>query len=182
MKISKTDIEDVLLIEPDVFGDERGWFMESYRKDALEAEGVDTSFVQDNVSFSEEGIVRGLHYQIDQPQDKLVMVLEGEILDVAVDLRRSSPSFGNYTAEILSSATKKQLYIPKGFAHGFSVLSGSALVYYKCSDYYFPEGERGLRWNDPDLNIDWGTAQPRLSDKDQNQPLLSDIPEKDLFD
>ncbi len=182
MKISKTDIEDVLLIEPDVFGDERGWFMESYRKEALEAEGVDVSFVQDNVSFSEKGIVRGLHYQIEQPQDKLVMVLEGKVLDVAVDLRRSSPSFGSYTAEILSSANKKQMYIPKGFAHGFAVLSDNALVYYKCSDYYFPEGERGVRWDDPGLNIDWGTVKPRLSDKDQHQPLLSDIPEKDLFD
>lgn len=182
MKISKTDIDDVLLIEPEVFGDERGWFMESYRKEVLESEGIEVSFVQDNISFSEKGIVRGLHYQIEQPQDKLVMVLEGKILDVAVDLRRSSSSFGSHTAEVLSSSNKKQLYIPKGFAHGFAVLSDHALVYYKCSDYYLPEGERGVRWDDPDLNIDWGTDEPRLSDKDRNQPLLSDIPEKDLFD
>ncbi len=181
MKILDTEIPAVKLIEPLVHGDERGFFYESYRKQLFFREGLEIDFVQDNVSLSKKGTVRGLHYQIDNRQDKLVMVMRGQILDVAVDLRRDSPTFGTFTSRILSDTNKYQLFIPKGFAHGFSTLSDEALVYYKCSDYYNPDGERGLSWNDPGLNIDWRVQEPIISEKDQNQPLLTEIPDEDLF-
>lgn len=178
MKIIETALEDVLLLKPEIHGDERGFFMETYRRENLDR---DPGFVQDNLSLSRKGTVRGLHYQIEQPQDKLLMVMRGEILDVAVDLREGSPTFGRHTAHRLNDRNRHQLYIPKGFAHGFSVLSERALVFYKCSDYYFPEGERGLRWDDPDLGIDWLVDDPIVSEKDQKQPLLTEIESKDLF-
>ncbi|WP_138430315.1 dTDP-4-dehydrorhamnose 3,5-epimerase [Fodinibius saliphilus] len=181
MEIKANNIPDVLLLQPEVYRDERGFFLETYREEHLKAQGLDINFVQDNLSQSERGTVRGLHYQIEQQQDKLIMVMQGTILDVAVDLRRDSDTFGEYTTVELSSKTKKQLFIPKGFAHGFSVLSEDALVYYKCSDYYFPEGERGLFWNDPELNIDWQVDDPIVSEKDQRQPLFKEIAKKDLF-
>lgn len=181
MRITETKIPDVLLLKPEVFQDDRGFFLETYREQHLESQGVDVHFVQDNLSKSQKRTVRGLHYQIEQQQDKLLMVMQGTIVDVAVDLRRDSPTFGEHASAELSGQNKHQMFIPKGFAHGFSVLSDYALVYYKCSDYYYPKGERGLLWNDPDLGIDWKVEDPILSEKDQHQPRLSEIPNKDLF-
>lgn len=182
MEFIATDIPDVLLLKPKVHRDKRGFFLETYRYQLLKKQGLDIRFVQDNLSKSQKGTVRGLHYQIEQQQDKLVMVMEGSILDVAVDLRQSSNTFGTVTTAELSAENKHQLFIPKGFAHGFSVLSDEALVYYKCSDYYYPQGERGLRWNDPELDIDWRVSDPIVSEKDQQQPLLKEISNKDLFE
>lgn len=181
MEFKETEIKDVWLLKPKIYGDERGFFMESYRKEQFLERGFDINFVQDNLSRSQENTLRGLHYQIEQPQDKLVMVMQGTILDVAVDLRQQSQTFGQYTSHILSDENRHQLFIPKGFAHGFSVLSDSALVYYKCSDYYHPEGERGLSWDDPQLEINWKVETPIISEKDQQQPTLAEIPTHDLF-
>ena len=181
MQFERTEIEDVILVKPKVLGDRRGFFLESYRQSKFAEAGIATDFVQDNISSSQRNTVRGLHYQIDQPQDKLVMVMKGEILDVAVDLRKDSDTFGKSVTRRLSGENHYQLFIPKGFAHGFSVLSDQALVYYKCTDYYHPEGERGLLWDDPQLEIDWKIDSPIPSEKDQNQPKLNQIPDKDLF-
>lgn len=181
MEIVETRIPDLLLFKPRIYQDNRGFFLETYRQEHLENRGLNVRFVQDNLSKSNRGTLRGLHYQIEQPQDKLIMVVQGAILDVAVDLRRTSDTFGHHTAVTLSAANRHQLFIPKGFAHGFSVLSDTALVYYKCSDYYNPEGERGLRWNDPELDIDWRVSDPVVSEKDRQQPLLKEIPNQDLF-
>jgi dTDP-4-dehydrorhamnose 3,5-epimerase len=181
MQITETKIPDVLLLKPKIYRDDRGFFLETYRKEHLRSKGLDVHFVQDNLSKSQKGTLRGLHYQIERQQDKLIMVMQGRILDVAVDLRQDSPTFGEHIATELPAEDKHQIFIPKGFAHGFSVLSDDALVYYKCSDYYYPEGERGLLWNDPDLGIDWKIENPILSEKDQSQPELSEIPNSDLF-
>lgn len=181
MKIIETNIPDVLLLKPEVYRDERGFFLETYREEHLEAQGISIHFVQDNLSKSQKNTVRGLHYQIRQQQDKLIMVMQGKILDVAVDLRQDSSTFGEYTAIELSAENKHQMFIPKGFAHGFAVLSDEALVYYKCSAYYDPEGERGLYWDDPKLDIDWKVDNPIVSEKDQNQPLFNEISKEDLF-
>jgi len=181
MEIEETNIPDVLLLQPKVHRDKRGFFLETYREEHLKGRGVEVHFVQDNLSQSQQGTIRGLHYQIEQQQDKLMMVMQGRILDVAVDLRKDSPTFGQHTSVELSSENKHQLFIPKGFAHGFAVLSETALVYYKCSNYYYPEGERGLYWDDPALNIDWTVTDPVVSEKDQNQPKLKEISSKDLF-
>jgi dTDP-4-dehydrorhamnose 3,5-epimerase len=181
MEYTATEIEDVLVLKPPVFTDERGFFFESYRRCHFKEKGLNVQFVQDNVSSSHRNTLRGLHYQIEKPQDKLIMVLEGEILDVAVDLRQSSDTFGGAVSRLLSAENKHQLFVPKGFAHGFRVLSKQALVYYKCSDYYHPGGERGLRWDDPSLDIDWDIDDPIVSEKDQQQPALSEIPKEDLF-
>lgn len=169
MKYLPTRIKDVLLIEPQVFGDARGFFMETFRASELSARGISYQFVQDNHSGSERGILRGLHYQVRQPQGKLIRAVAGEIFDVAVDLRRSSPTFGQWVGANLSAENRKQMWVPPGFAHGFYVLSAWAEVVYKTTDYYAPEHERTIRWDDPDLKIDWplvGGAQPRLSTKD----------------
>lgn len=182
MEYIPTEIEDILLIKPSVFRDDRGFFFESYRESQLQKQGLDIRFVQDNVSFSAKNSLRGLHYQVENPQDKLLMVLQGEILDVAVDLRTSSKTFGQYISRILSAENKHQMLIPKGFAHGFLVLSENALVHYKCSDYYNSDGERGLRWDDHRLGINWDVKHPILSEKDQNHPGLSEIPDEDLFE
>lgn len=181
MNIRETRIPAVKLIEPVVFEDDRGYFFEAYRESELKEAGIDCHFVQDNVSKSYRNTVRGLHYQIQNPQAKLVQCLKGTILDVAVDIRKDSPSFGNYVAYKLSEETKNMLYIPKGFAHGFSVLTSEAIVAYKCSDYYNAEGERGVRWDDPSIRINWDIEKPILSEKDRKLPLLSSIKETDLF-
>lgn len=181
MNISDTRISAVKLLEPQVFEDDRGYFFESYRESDLEEAGIHTHFVQDNVSKSYKDAIRGLHYQIENPQAKLVQCLKGSILDVAVDLRQNSPSFGNYVAFKLSDVSKRLLYIPEGFAHGFSVLSDEAIVSYKCSDYYNKEGERGIRWDDPLIRIHWDVARPILSEKDRRLPLFSSLKEEDLF-
>lgn len=181
MKISDTRIPDVKIVEPRVFEDERGYFFEAFRESVFQESGIDEHFVQDNVSKSYKNTVRGLHYQIENPQAKLVQCLKGTILDVAVDLRHDSRSFGNFVAIKLSDVSKRMLYVPKGFAHGFSVLSDEAIVSYKCSDYYNQAGERGVRWDDPQIRVNWDIERPILSDKDRKLPLLSSITEKDLF-
>ena len=176
MKVIETSIPDVLIIEPKVFGDERGFFYESFNAAAFEAAtGLKRQFVQDNHSKSQRGVLRGLHYQIQQPQGKLVRVAAGEVFDVAVDLRKSSPSFGRWFGTHLSAQNQRQLWIPEGFAHGFVVLSESAEFLYKTTDYYAPEHERSLLWNDPELGIEWPFDEPpQLSAKDQAGKRLSD--------
>lgn len=168
MKATRLAIPDVLLIEPRVFGDERGFFFESFNQAQFDnAVGHAVNFVQDNHSRSVQGVLRGLHYQIQQPQGKLVRVVAGEVFDVAVDLRRSSPTFGQWVGEILSAENKRQLWVPEGFGHGFVVLSNSADFLYKTTNYYAPQHERCILWNDPTLNIQWPYAgQPTLSAKD----------------
>ncbi len=175
MKVLPTAIPDVLILEPTVHGDARGFFLESYNQRRFEAlTGIGTSFVQDNHSRSARGVLRGLHYQIRQPQGKLVRVLAGEIFDVCVDLRRSSPSFGQSVGVVLSADNFRQLWVPPGFAHGFVVTSATADLAYKTTDYYAPEHERSLLWNDPALAIPWPLdGPPLLSAKDQAGTLLS---------
>jgi len=166
-----------MLIKPEVFGDHRGFFMETWREDSFRKNVSDISFVQDNHSKSGQGVLRGLHYQIKQAQGKLVRVLEGKIFDVAIDLRKSSPAFGKWVSAVLSDENKHMLWIPPGFAHGFYVMSDTAQFAYKCSDYYAPEHERCIRWNDPDLKIKWPVpagCTPVLSDKDEKAPLFSE--------
>ncbi len=184
MKFIKTAIADVILIEPKVFGDERGYFVEAFRADTFEAEtSIKTAFVQDNESRSSYGVLRGLHYQLPpHAQSKLVRVIEGRVLDVAVDIRKGSPTFGQHVCEELSAENKHQLFIPRGFAHGFVVLSETAVFSYKVDNYYSPECDRGIKFDDPQLGIDWKIAASELvlSDKDKTQPLLNDAP--DLFD
>lgn len=182
MKFISTSVPDVIIIELNIYQDQRGFFMETYRADLFQQAGIDVNFVQDNHSGSKKGILRGLHYQIGQPQAKLVRVVSGEIFDVAVDLRRNSPTFGNWVGAVLSAENRRQMWIPIGFAHGFYVLSDWAEVLYKTSDYYAPEWERTLLWNDPTVNIQWplidGLA-PLLSHKDASGKTLQ---EADLFD
>ena len=176
MKVERADIADVLLLEPKVFSDARGFFYESYNRKAFaQATGLDVEFVQDNHSRSSKNVLRGLHYQLRQPQGKLVRVTAGEIWDVAVDLRRGSPSFGRWTAATLSAKTHRMLWVPAGFAHGFLVLSEHAEVQYKATDYYAPEQERTLLWNDPALVISWPLAgEPVMTDKDRRgKPLAT---------
>lgn len=169
MKALPTEIPDVLLIEPQVFGDSRGFFFESYNQRSFsEKSGVKVDFVQDNHSRSSQNVLRGLHYQIEQPQGKLVRVVLGEVFDIAVDIRKSSPTFGQWVGYLLSAENKRQLWIPAGFAHGFLVVSEVAEVLYKATDYYAPQHERCILWNDPDLAIAWPfKAEPILSAKDQ---------------
>lgn len=169
MQVKATQIPDVLIIEPEVFGDDRGFFFESYNQRSFhQATGITPTFVQDNHSKSVKGVLRGLHYQIQQPQGKLVRVIAGEVFDVAVDLRRSSPTFGRWIGEVLSAQNKRQLWVPEGFAHGFLVLSESAEFLYKTTDYYAPEHERSIIWDDRDLSIAWPTqVDIQLSAKDK---------------
>jgi len=175
-------ITDVWIIQSKVHSDGRGFFLESYRKDLMQEMGIGAEFVQDNHSRSQQGVLRGLHYQVRQPQGKLVRAAAGEVFDVAVDLRKRSPTFGRWMGEILSAENALQLWIPPGFAHGFYVLSEWADVVYKTTDYYFAEGDRTLRWNDPAIGIRWpliGGSAPILSDKDRNAKPLAEV---DLFD
>lgn len=170
MQVIDTSIPDVKIIEPKVFGDERGFFLETFRVDWFETNVADVTFVQDNHSKSSHGILRGLHYQLTQTQGKLVRVTSGEVYDVAVDMRKSSPTFGQHVGVVLSGDNKKQLWVPEGFAHGFYVMSESAEFVYKCTDYYAPEHEVSLLWNDPALAIQWplvDDAIPNLSAKDK---------------
>lgn len=175
MKVVSTNIPEVLIIEPRIFPDSRGYFYESYQKNRYRENGIPADFVQDNLSYSVRGTLRGLHYQHPQPQAKLVQVVQGEIYDVAVDIRKNSPSFGQWVGVVLNEDNKQQLFIPEGFAHGFAVLSPTAVFTYKCSDYYAPGCEGGVAWNDPDLGIKWPIDDPILSDKDSNYPCLKDI-------
>ena len=181
MKFISTEIVGPLIIRPRVLSDQRGFFMECFRENAFREHGIMDRFVQDNCSFSIGGVVRGLHYQCVQPQAKLITVMQGRVLDVIVDIRRGSPTFGQHVAVELSDENKEILYVPVGFAHGFSVLSENALFHYKCSGYYCPEGERGLHWKDPDLDIDWRSSSPVVSERDAGLPRLRDVPDADLF-
>lgn len=176
MNFTPLQIPEVIVFEPKVFGDERGFFFESFNQQRFEAAvGNAVHFVQDNHSKSARGVLRGLHYQIQQAQGKLVRVVQGEVFDVAVDLRKSSPTFGRWVGERLSAENKKQLWVPAGFAHGFVVLSETAEFVYKTTDYYAPAHERSLLWNDPALGIDWPmTTTPTLSDKDRNARVLAE--------
>jgi len=177
MEVVPSRLPDVLVIRPDVFEDSRGFFMESWNQKAFEKAGIDATFVQDNHSSSVAHTVRGLHYQIEQAQGKLVRVVAGEVFDVVVDLRKSSPDFGQWAGELLSAENRKQLWIPPGFAHGFLVLSERADFEYKCTDYYAPEHERTLLWNDPDIGIEWpllDREKPLLSGKDEAGVPLRD--------
>lgn len=185
MKIRKTDIEGVLILEPEVFGDARGYFVESYSRQHFEAVAGTVDFVQDNESRSRYGVVRGLHFQRGaDAQAKLVRVVEGRVLDVAVDIRRGSPTFGRHVVAELSGENKLQLFIPRGFAHGFAVLSEDALFQYKCDNYYAPQSEGGIAWDDPALGIDWRlpAADILLSEKDRRHPPLSEATELFEYD
>lgn len=184
MKATRLAIPDVVLIEPKVFGDARGFFFESFNQRAFnEATGTNHQFVQDNHSRSSRGVLRGLHYQIQQPQGKLVRVAQGAVFDVAVDIRRSSPTFGQWVGVELSAENHRQLWVPPGFAHGFLVLSESAEFLYKTTDYYAPQHERSIAWNDASLGIDWPDAggPPSLSAKDAVAPMLASVPAESLF-
>ncbi len=176
MKVEKTFIQDLLVIEPDVFGDDRGYFFESFSYKKYEAYGIELNFVQDNISKSRKGTLRGLHYQVgEKAQGKLCQVIKGKVLDVAVDIRSSSPTFGKYFSVELSEENHLQLWIPKGFAHGFSVISDEAVFHYKCTEYYSKPDERAILYNDPDLKIDWRVDNPIVSEKDKQGKLFKDI-------
>jgi len=176
VKTSKTSLEGVFIIEPDVFGDNRGFFMETYHQERYAKLGIKPVFVQDNLSWSARGTLRGLHYQLPHAQAKLVQTIKGEVFDVVVDIRLGSSTFGRWSGFHLSDENKRQLYIPEGFAHGFCVLSETALFLYKCSDFYAPDSELGVLWNDPDLGIEWPVKDPIISDKDDKYPFLKDVP------
>jgi dTDP-4-dehydrorhamnose 3,5-epimerase len=180
VNVVETKLPGVLIVEPDVFGDERGFFMEGYNGRRYEEAGLPNRFVQDNLSFSARGVLRGLHFQNPQPQGKLVCVLRGEVFDVAVDIRVGSPTFGEWTGVTLSAENKRQFYVPPDFAHGFVVTSEAALFFYKCTDYYNREAEGAVLWNDPDIGIEWPVAEPILSEKDRAAPLLKAMPESAL--
>lgn len=176
MKVTPLEIPDVLLLEPKVFGDERGFFMEMFHAARYAAVGISGPFVQDNYSRSAKGTLRGLHFQEPRAQGKLVQVLAGAVYDVAVDVRRGSPTFGKWVGVELSADNRRQLWIPPGFAHGFCVVSDSADFHYKCTSLYAPETERSVAWNDPDLAIAWPVSEPLLSPKDAQAPRLRDAP------
>ena len=177
MKVIETEIPGVLILEPKVFGDARGWFMESWQLDRYAGLGIPGPMIQDNHAYSGHGILRGLHCQWPHPQGKLVQVLRGEVFDVAVDIRRGSPWFGRWVGVTLSGENRLQFWVPPGFAHGYLVTGQDALFTYKCTDIYHPETEFGLRWDDPDIGISWPLdGEPMLSDKDQHAALLRDIP------
>lgn len=180
MKFSETEIPGVIIIEPAIHRDDRGWFLESYQAERYREGGIDVEFLQDNHSHSCRGTLRGLHAQSTHPQEKLVRVLSGEIYDVAVDVRRGSPSFGKYVGAVLSAENFRQLFIPVGFVHGFLVTSESADIEYKCSDYYDPESEISIVWNDPQIGIAWPLENPLLSPKDADAPKLAEINPEEL--
>jgi dTDP-4-dehydrorhamnose 3,5-epimerase len=180
MRRIETSLPGVCLLEPNVHGDERGFFFESYNSRAFAEIGITDNFVQDNHARSIKNTLRGLHYQLKHPQAKLCRVVQGEVLDVVVDIRRGSPTFGRFEKAVLSAANKRQIYVPVGFAHGYLVLSDSAEFLYKCGDFYDPSDDRGVLWNDPEIAIDWGIDQPILSAKDRSLPRLSAIPEGEL--
>lgn len=176
MEVSPTSLPEVLLIKPRIFGDERGFFFESWKQDRYREHGLPSEFVQDNISRSAKGTVRGLHFQEPKAQGKLVTVLHGRVFDVAVDVRKGSPCFGQWTGVELSGDNHHQLWVPAGFAHGFCVISESADFFYKCTELYSPETERAIRYDDPAIGIDWPVETPILSEKDAAAPLLTDAP------
>lgn len=181
MKVSTVEIPGLLVIEPQVFGDARGFFLETYNAARYREAGLGATFVQDNLSFSRRGILRGMHAQNPSPQGKLVSVLQGEVYDVAIDGRVGSPTFGKWYGITLSSENKTQFYVPPGFFHGFCVTSETALFSYKCTDLYMPKNEVAMIWNDPDVGVKWPVSEPQLSAKDQVAPRLKDIPAERLL-
>jgi dTDP-4-dehydrorhamnose 3,5-epimerase len=181
MKIHPTELQGVSLIEPDVFGDSRGFFLETWNRRRYAEAGLNVEFVQDNLSYSQRGTLRGLHYQKPHTQGKLVTVLHGEVYDVVVDLRRDSPTFGRWIGIHLAAESRRQIYVPPGFAHGFCVTSEAALFAYKCTDYYAPQDEATIAWDDPDLAITWPVREPILSEKDRRGVRLKDVPRERLF-
>ncbi|MCX5869453.1 MAG: dTDP-4-dehydrorhamnose 3,5-epimerase [Deltaproteobacteria bacterium] len=182
MKVIETPLAGLLVIEPKVFGDARGFFVETWSRKRYQEMGINVDFVQDNLSFSSRGVLRGLHFQNPQPQGKLVYVLQGEVFDVAVDIRKGSPTFGRWHGIVLSDNNKCQFWVPAGFAHGFCVTSETALFAYKCTELYAPQHEKSIRWDDPALAIDWPITEPQVSDKDRLAPLLADIDPTHLYD
>ena len=180
MKFIETDIPGVIIIEPKIFGDERGFFAEVYRAEIFAENGIPEWFVQDNLSRSKKGTLRGLHYQLRNPQAKLVMATRGTVIDVAVDIRRDSPTYGKHVIAELSEENKRMMYIPAGLAHGFAVISEIADFQYKCSKYYDPSSEKGIFWNDPDIGIPWNITDPLLSEKDKNARMLKDMNKEEL--
>jgi dTDP-4-dehydrorhamnose 3,5-epimerase len=181
MNVQTCDISGLLIIDPKVFGDARGFFLETWNLLRYREAGIAADFVQDNVSFSRRGILRGLHCQNPKPQGKLLEVLQGDVFDAAVDIRRSSPTFGKWHGLVLSGENKRQFYIPPGFAHGFAVLSETALFHYKCTEFYSPKDEMALRWDDPDIGIKWPLKDPLLSERDAKGLLLRNAPPERLF-
>lgn len=177
MKVVETNLPGVFVVEPKVFGDARGFFMETWNGARYEEHGIPNHFVQDNLSYSARGVLRGLHFQNPSPQGKLVSVLEGEVFDVAVDIRVGSPTFGEWTGVTLSAENKRQLWVPPDFAHGFVVTSENALFSYKCTDYYAPDSEGTVLWDDPDIGVEWPIMEPTLSEKDSAAAPLKSIPE-----
>jgi dTDP-4-dehydrorhamnose 3,5-epimerase len=180
MNIKKTKLAGVLILEPKVFPDDRGYFSETWNCARYEQAGIPGPFVQDNISFSKKGILRGLHFQYPQSQGKLIQVLSGEVLDVIVDIRVGSPTYSQWLGEVLSESNHRQMYVPPGFAHGYCVTSEAALFSYKCTDFYNPATEHGIIWNDPDIGIEWPIAQPVLSAKDKAYPRLKDLKPENL--
>ncbi|MDH5631305.1 MAG: dTDP-4-dehydrorhamnose 3,5-epimerase [Gammaproteobacteria bacterium] len=178
MKITPTSIPEVLIVEPDVFGDSRGFFIETWHARKYAELGLEANFVQDNHSRSSKGVLRGLHYQLTHPQGKLVRVINGSVFDVAVDVRKGSPTFGQWVGIELTGENHKQLYVPPGFAHGFCVLSENVDFLYKCTDFYAPEYEHGILWNDPDIGIDWPASDFSVSEKDAGNGLLCDMSDR----
>ena len=181
MNVVETSLPGALIFEPDVYGDDRGFFLESYNEARYKEHGL-PSFVQDNLSYSKNGVLRGLHFQNPNPQGKLVSVLEGEVYDVAVDIRLGSPTFGHWTGVYLSAENKRQFYVPENFAHGFVVTGDVALFSYKCTAYYSPEDEGTVLWSDPDIEVEWPVENPTLSAKDQGARPLSELPDGVLPD
>lgn len=180
MKVIETRLPGCVVLEPRVFGDSRGFFFEGWNRQRFEALGLEMNFVQSNISSSSRDVLRGLHYQWPRPQGKLVSVLEGEVYDVAVDIRRGSPTYGQWDAVVLSAENRRQFWIPEGFAHGFAVLSERALFHYLCTDVYVAEHDAAIRWNDADIAVDWPVSSPTLSAKDEVAPFLKDIAEDSL--
>ncbi len=178
MRVEPAQLEGVLIVEPQSFGDERGFFFESWHGRRYATAGIDVDFVQDNHARSVKGVLRGLHAQHPHDQGKLVRVLHGEVLDVAVDIRVGSPAFGKWMSVELSAANRRQVFIPPGFAHGYCVLSAEADIEYKCTDYYFPDDEITIAWNDPDIGIEWPLADPIVSGKDANARALKDLTDR----
>jgi dTDP-4-dehydrorhamnose 3,5-epimerase len=181
MNILPCDIAGLLILEPRVFGDSRGFFMELWNRRACREAGLDADFVQDNLSRSRRGTLRGLHFQNPNPQGKLLQVLEGEVFDVAVDVRRKSPTFGRWYGLMLTAENKRQFYVPPGFAHGFAVLSETALFHYKCTEFYSPKDETAIRWDDPVIGIKWPLKAPLLSERDSKALPLREVPPERLF-
>jgi dTDP-4-dehydrorhamnose 3,5-epimerase len=181
MEITATELPGLMLIQPKVHGDARGFFVETWNRERYAQLGLSDEFVQDNLSFSRRGTLRGLHFQNPQPQGKLIYVLQGEVYDVAVDIRRDSPTFGRWVGVTLSAENKRQVYVPPGFAHGFCVISETALFAYKCTAAYRREADWGIAWNDPELAIGWPIREPLLSEKDRHAPRLRDLPHERLI-